>query len=115
MAYLGTVTNTSLASFARSQESVKTKHPQLLYESKLYKILQGGSACPLPPPKKSHIARDCLLGRCLIVLGALGALKTPTLDYALVTRDPRTPRIPPPAAQRQRPSSLCRAFWTFRA
>ena len=26
------------------QESVKTKHPQLLYESKLYKILQGGSA-----------------------------------------------------------------------
>lgn len=26
-----------------SQENVKTKHPQLLYESKLYKILQGGS------------------------------------------------------------------------
>jgi hypothetical protein len=25
-----------------SQESVKTRHPQLLYESKLYKILQGG-------------------------------------------------------------------------
>jgi len=25
------------------QESVKTKHPQLLYESKLYRILQGGS------------------------------------------------------------------------
>ncbi len=24
-------------------ESVKTKHPQLLYESKLYKIMQGGS------------------------------------------------------------------------
>ncbi|RZR94690.1 hypothetical protein BHM03_00023434, partial [Ensete ventricosum] len=24
-------------------ENVKTKHPQLLYESKLYKILQGGS------------------------------------------------------------------------
>ena len=29
--------------FLFSQESVKTKHPQLLYESKLYKILQGGS------------------------------------------------------------------------
>ena len=28
------------------QESTKTKHPQLLYESKLYKILQGGSARP---------------------------------------------------------------------
>lgn len=25
------------------QESVRTKHPQLLYESKLYRILQGGS------------------------------------------------------------------------
>lgn len=25
------------------QENIKTKHPQLLYESKLYKILQGGS------------------------------------------------------------------------
>jgi hypothetical protein len=24
------------------QENIKTKHPQLLYESKLYKILQGG-------------------------------------------------------------------------
>lgn len=32
-----------LISFLFSQESVKTKHPQLLYESKLYKILQGGS------------------------------------------------------------------------
>ncbi|XP_027341793.1 casein kinase 1-like protein 2 [Abrus precatorius] len=27
-------------------ESVKTKHPQLLYESKLYKILQGGTEIP---------------------------------------------------------------------
>uniref|UniRef100_A0A7S0SA12 non-specific serine/threonine protein kinase n=1 Tax=Mantoniella antarctica TaxID=81844 RepID=A0A7S0SA12_9CHLO len=27
-------------------ESVKTKHPQLLYESKLYKILQGGTGIP---------------------------------------------------------------------
>ena len=29
-----------------TQESVKTKHPQLLYESKLYKILQGGTGIP---------------------------------------------------------------------
>jgi hypothetical protein len=29
---------------ASPQESVRTKHPQLLYESKLYKILQGGGA-----------------------------------------------------------------------
>jgi len=27
-------------------ESVRTKHPQLLYESKLYKILQGGTGIP---------------------------------------------------------------------
>ncbi|KAG7021332.1 Casein kinase 1-like protein 1 [Cucurbita argyrosperma subsp. argyrosperma] len=28
------------------QENVKTKHPQLLYESKLYRILQGGTGIP---------------------------------------------------------------------
>jgi hypothetical protein len=28
------------------QESVKARHPQLLYESKLYKILQGGGEYP---------------------------------------------------------------------
>ncbi|ONK54810.1 uncharacterized protein A4U43_UnF11110 [Asparagus officinalis] len=28
------------------QENVKTKHPQLLYESKLYRILQGGLGVP---------------------------------------------------------------------
>lgn len=26
-------------------ESVKTKHPQLLYESKIYRILHGGCKC----------------------------------------------------------------------
>lgn len=30
-----------------AQESTKTKHPQLLYESKIYKILQGGSESAL--------------------------------------------------------------------
>lgn len=29
----------------RPQESIKARHPQLLYESKLYKILQGGGEC----------------------------------------------------------------------
>lgn len=37
------------------QESVKTKHPQLLYESKLYKILQGGSESTLPQACHRHI------------------------------------------------------------
>jgi serine/threonine protein kinase len=31
------------------QESVKARHPQLLYESKLYKILQGGGMRGLQP------------------------------------------------------------------
>lgn len=30
------------------QEPVKTKHPQLHYESKLYMLLQGGSKPPFP-------------------------------------------------------------------
>ncbi|AQK92616.1 Putative casein kinase family protein [Zea mays] len=30
----------------RKLENVKTKHPQLLYESKLYRILQGGTGIP---------------------------------------------------------------------
>ena len=37
------------------QESTKTKHPQLLYESKLYKILQGGSACPRNLSRRSWL------------------------------------------------------------
>lgn len=36
----------------QSQEPVKTKHPQLHYESKLYMLLQGGSeSLSLIPPK----------------------------------------------------------------
>ena len=48
------------------QESIKTKHPQLLYESKLYKILQGGSeftACCLCSAKLPQVPKpivcDC--------------------------------------------------------
>jgi len=33
---------TSTRPLAHPQESIKARHPQLLYESKLYKILQGG-------------------------------------------------------------------------
>ena len=41
---------------------MKTKHPQLLYESKLYKILQGGSA---PPPGQTAAERQAHWGvRC---------------------------------------------------
>ena len=43
--YLGTnITNGE--EVAIKLEPVKTKHPQLLYESKLYKILSGGGTSP---------------------------------------------------------------------
>ncbi|KAF7843530.1 casein kinase 1-like protein 2 [Senna tora] len=50
--YLGTNIQTNeevaikLFFFFLTQENIKTKHPQLLYESKLYKILQGGTGIP---------------------------------------------------------------------
>ncbi|CAH8334721.1 unnamed protein product [Eruca vesicaria subsp. sativa] len=43
--YLGTDIQTN-EEVAIKLESVKTKHPQLLYESKLYKVLQGGTGVP---------------------------------------------------------------------
>ncbi|KAI5078522.1 hypothetical protein GOP47_0006193 [Adiantum capillus-veneris] len=43
--YLGTNVQTN-EEVAIKLESVKTKHPQLMYESKLYRILQGGTGVP---------------------------------------------------------------------
>uniref|UniRef100_A0A1J3F2B4 non-specific serine/threonine protein kinase n=1 Tax=Noccaea caerulescens TaxID=107243 RepID=A0A1J3F2B4_NOCCA len=43
--YLGTHIHTN-EEVAIKLENVKTKHPQLLYESKLYRILQGGTGVP---------------------------------------------------------------------
>ncbi|KAE9585928.1 hypothetical protein Lal_00010246 [Lupinus albus] len=43
--YLGTNIQTN-EDVAVKLEKAKTKHPQLLYESKLYKILQGGTGIP---------------------------------------------------------------------
>ncbi|KAL8537768.1 hypothetical protein ACS0TY_012781 [Phlomoides rotata] len=43
--YLGTNIQTN-EDVAIKLENVKTKHPQLLYESKLYKLLQGGTGIP---------------------------------------------------------------------
>ena len=43
--YLGTNIHTN-EELAIKLENVKTKHPQLLYESKLYRILQGGTGVP---------------------------------------------------------------------
>lgn len=43
--YLGTNLQTQ-GEVGIKLESIKTKHPQLLYESKLYKIFQGGTGVP---------------------------------------------------------------------
>ncbi|KAJ0007049.1 hypothetical protein Pint_28980 [Pistacia integerrima] len=43
--YLGTNSQTN-EEVAIKLENIKTKHPQLQYESKLYKILQGGTGIP---------------------------------------------------------------------
>lgn len=43
--YLG-INVTNGEEVAVKLESVKARHPQLLYESKLYKILQGGIGVP---------------------------------------------------------------------
>ncbi|CAN1837056.1 Casein kinase 1-like protein 2 [Linum perenne] len=43
--YLGTNVQTN-EEVGIKLENVKTKHPQLLYESKLYKLLQGGTGIP---------------------------------------------------------------------
>ncbi|KAE7998520.1 hypothetical protein FH972_003059 [Carpinus fangiana] len=43
--YLGTNIQTN-EDVAIKLENVKTKHPQLLYESKLYRLLQGGTGIP---------------------------------------------------------------------
>ncbi|XP_071697321.1 casein kinase 1-like protein 2 [Rutidosis leptorrhynchoides] len=43
--YLGTNVQTN-EEVAIKLENVRTKHPQLLYESKLYRILQGGTGIP---------------------------------------------------------------------
>jgi serine/threonine protein kinase len=53
--YLGTNMTTG-EEVAIKLESVKTKHPQLLYESKIYRILHGGCKCllMLPPAGGGH-------------------------------------------------------------
>lgn len=45
------------------QESIKTKHPQLLYESKLYRVLQGGSTF-----RVKFFLFVFFLGQCMIVM-----------------------------------------------
>jgi len=59
--YLGTNMTTG-EEVAIKLESVKTKHPQLLYESKIYRILHGG--------RKFKFC--CLLIVCICLLDGVG-------------------------------------------
>lgn len=52
--YLGTNMTTG-EEVAIKLESVKTKHPQLLYESKIYRILHGG--CTFAAAARSFFGR----------------------------------------------------------
>jgi hypothetical protein len=64
------VTDRSSMPSRETQESIKTKHPQLLYESKLYKILQGGSASSPPNNARPTLAPPTEAVRRVIVLAA---------------------------------------------
>lgn len=82
--YLGTNMTTG-EEVAIKLESVKTKHPQLLYESKIYRILHGGCKFPLQRMKKAWAlflrvplpaaaepnALRIQIGICFIFLGCL--------------------------------------------
>jgi serine/threonine protein kinase len=54
--YLGTNMNSG-EEVAIKLESVKTNHPQLLYESKIYRTLHGGRKCSVCKLKRHN---DCL-------------------------------------------------------
>ena len=68
------------------QESVKTKHPQLLYESKLYKILQGGSKSPSSTLCLGHSLPGICLRECSEVL-AIHAAGIPNVRWYGVEGD----------------------------
>ena len=64
--YLGTNMTTG-EEVAIKLESVKTKHPQLLYESKIYRILHGGCKSIVETSGKAWLLAVCPSvpwGRC---------------------------------------------------
>ena len=69
--YLG-INITNGEEVAIKLESVKARHPQLLYESKLYKILQGGIGIPhiryYAQEKDYNVLVCCPVSRCFALL-----------------------------------------------
>lgn len=75
--YLGTNMTTG-EEVAIKLESVKTKHPQLLYESKIYRILHGG--------RKSRDGADAISGGCRCLESGRCCLYSVCLLFALFGR-----------------------------
>ena len=87
------------------QESTKTKHPQLLYESKIYKILQGGSESALP--LGLWRAAEAEQPACCSLVSQLPPLALPLHMLLAASRpiEPRTNVSPCTAAQPASPTS----------
>jgi hypothetical protein len=66
--YLGTNITTG-EEVAMKLESTKSKHPQLVYEAKLYKILQGAVGMWLPHATLPAAVWDC--ERCALLLDCM--------------------------------------------
>ena len=64
--YLGTNMTTG-EEVAIKLESVKTKHPQLLYESKIYRILHGGCKCRAVPRHVFYICIYLCIYLCICI------------------------------------------------
>ena len=97
------VTYLPLCCWLLLQESTKTKHPQLLYESKIYKILQGGSECCRCRRRRRHA------GRLLEGSGGLPAGRIPAgfpLNGAGAAHLKLAPNSPPAACLVDRVRSL---------
>jgi len=58
-------------------ESVKTRHPQLLYESKLYKLLQGGTGIP-------HVRHVCGVHNSSVIAPITDTFFKVALLYAIL-------------------------------
>jgi len=64
---------------------VKTRHPQLLYESKLYKILQGGGVHAFHASRNNNAL--CPLPRLKVYVAALIAVGIPNVRWYGVEGD----------------------------
>ena len=108
--YLGTNMTTG-EEVAIKLESVKTKHPQLLYESKIYRILHGGRKLRicLGQEAQRSLARDRPRGKDRWPKTAGPFLSL--FFFLLFFLEPLSPPPPPPPLMRPRRPARCPAVW----